>query len=162
MYPLSPSRLNGWLRPAVFGAMDGLVTNLSLVAGVSAGGFTPHAVILAGLAAMMAGSLSMALGEYVSVAAQNDEARIAWLSPWVAALSSLGCFAVGAVIPLLPYLLGATSLAPGVALGAAGLLGSGAVTARLTGRSWWRGALRQLLLGGVAVGLTFLAGSWLR
>lgn len=62
----------GWLRPAVFGAMDGLVTNVSLIAGVGAGGGAPHFIVLTGLAGLAAGAFSMATGEYVSVSSQNE------------------------------------------------------------------------------------------
>ena len=62
----------GWLRPAVFGAMDGLVTNVSLIAGVG-GGAAPHGtIVLTGLAGLAAGALSMATGEFVSVSSQNE------------------------------------------------------------------------------------------
>lgn len=62
----------GWLRPTVFGAMDGLVTNVSLIAGAGGGGLTPHQVILTGVAGLVAGASSMATGEFVSVRSQND------------------------------------------------------------------------------------------
>ncbi len=62
----------GWLRPAVFGAMDGLVTNVSLIAGVGGGGGAQHIIVLTGLAGLAAGALSMATGEYVSVSSQNE------------------------------------------------------------------------------------------
>ena len=62
----------GWLRPAVFGAMDGLVTNASLIAGVGGGGGSAHTLILTGLAGLAAGAFSMATGEYVSVSSQNE------------------------------------------------------------------------------------------
>ena len=66
----------GWLRPAVFGAMDGLVTNVSLIAGVGAGlsrtGGSPHLIVLTGLAGLAAGAFSMATGEFVSVSSQNE------------------------------------------------------------------------------------------
>jgi VIT1/CCC1 family predicted Fe2+/Mn2+ transporter len=62
----------GWLRPAVFGAMDGLVTNISLISGVGAGGASAHAVALAGFAGLVAGAFSMATGEFVSVSSQNE------------------------------------------------------------------------------------------
>jgi VIT1/CCC1 family predicted Fe2+/Mn2+ transporter len=52
--------------------MDGLVTNASLITGVGGGGLSPHAIILTGLAGLVAGSLSMAAGEYVSVRSQNE------------------------------------------------------------------------------------------
>jgi vacuolar iron transporter family protein len=65
----------GWLRPAVFGAMDGLVTNVCLISGVGAGGGSPHALVLTGLAGLAAGAMSMATGEYVSVSSQNELVR---------------------------------------------------------------------------------------
>jgi VIT1/CCC1 family predicted Fe2+/Mn2+ transporter len=62
----------GWLRPAVFGAMDGLVTNASLIAGVGGGGVNNHTIVLTGLAGLIAGAFSMATGEHISVTSQND------------------------------------------------------------------------------------------
>src|SRR5215472_3104786 len=62
----------GWLRPAVFGAMDGLVTNVSLIAGVGGAGVTAKAIVITGLAGLAAGAFSMATGEYVSVSSQNE------------------------------------------------------------------------------------------
>jgi vacuolar iron transporter family protein len=62
----------GWLRAAVFGAMDGLVTNIALVAGVGGGGADRHTIILTGMAGLVAGAFSMALGEFASVDTQND------------------------------------------------------------------------------------------
>jgi VIT1/CCC1 family predicted Fe2+/Mn2+ transporter len=210
----------GWLRPVVFGAMDGLVTNVSLIAGVGGAHVQRHLVILTGLAGLAAGAFSMAAGEYVSVSSQNEliglevnkervelennplaeerelaamfrlrgvEAKVArevaeqisrnpdhalnvhvreelgvdpheLPSPLFAAGSSLVSFAVGAVIPLLPYLAGGSSLALALGLAAlAAVVGGGAV-ARLTGRPMWRGAGRQLILGAVAAALTFGIG----
>jgi len=62
----------GWLRPAVFGAMDGLVTNSSLIAGIGGGGGAHGAIILTGVAGLIAGAFSMATGEYISVKSQNE------------------------------------------------------------------------------------------
>ena len=62
----------GWLRPAVFGAMDGLVTNVSLIAGVGGARLSSHNIMLTGLAGLSAGAFSMAAGEYVSVSSQNE------------------------------------------------------------------------------------------
>jgi vacuolar iron transporter family protein len=53
----------GWLRAAVFGAMDGLVTNIALIAGVGGGGVSPHSIVLTGVAGLVAGAISMGLGE---------------------------------------------------------------------------------------------------
>jgi len=65
----------GWLRPGVFGVMDGLVSNTALIAGVAGGGAPTRTVVLAGLAGLAAGAFSMATGEYVSVASQAELAR---------------------------------------------------------------------------------------
>ena len=62
----------GWLRPAVFGAMDGLVTNSSLIAGIGGGGGAHAAIVLTGAAGLIAGAFSMATGEYISVKSQNE------------------------------------------------------------------------------------------
>jgi VIT1/CCC1 family predicted Fe2+/Mn2+ transporter len=62
----------GWLRPTVFGAVDGLVTNAALIAGVGGGGGATHAIVLTGLAGLVAGAFSMGTGEYVSVTNQNE------------------------------------------------------------------------------------------
>jgi VIT1/CCC1 family predicted Fe2+/Mn2+ transporter len=63
----------GWLRAAVFGAMDGLVSNTALVAGVGGGGAPTRTVVLSGIAGLIAGAISMALGEYTSVKTQNEQ-----------------------------------------------------------------------------------------
>ncbi|MDO3682463.1 VIT1/CCC1 transporter family protein [Micromonospora sp. C28ISP2-4] len=211
----------GWLRPAVFGAMDGLVTNIALIAGVGGGGVSPRSVVLTGTAGLVAGAISMGLGEYTSVRSANEqvaaevakerrelerhpeaEAREladAWVarglprelatqvaeavranpeealrvhvreelgvdpddqpSPWAAAISSFVCFSVGALVPLLPYLLGFTSLWLALAVGGVGLFVAGAIVARFTNRAWWRSGLRQLLLGALAAGATYLIGA---
>ena len=62
----------GWLRPAVFGAVDGLVTNASLISGLGGGGVPAHTVMLTGVAALVAGAFSMGTGEYISVTNQNE------------------------------------------------------------------------------------------
>jgi len=63
----------GWLRAAVFGAMDGLVSNTALVAGVGAGGASARTIVLTGVAGLIAGAISMSLGEYTSVKTQNEQ-----------------------------------------------------------------------------------------
>jgi VIT1/CCC1 family predicted Fe2+/Mn2+ transporter len=63
----------GWLRAAVFGAMDGLVSNTALVAGVGGGGASSRTIVLTGVAGLIAGAISMSLGEYTSVKTQNEQ-----------------------------------------------------------------------------------------
>lgn len=66
------NRLSGTFRAAVFGANDGLVSNLSLILGIGASGATNETVLLAGIAGLLAGALSMGAGEYVSVRSQRE------------------------------------------------------------------------------------------
>jgi vacuolar iron transporter family protein len=63
----------GWLRAATFGAMDGLVTNIALIAGVGGGGVSPHTLVLTGMAGLVAGAISMGIGEYTSVRTSNEQ-----------------------------------------------------------------------------------------
>ncbi|MCX5597513.1 VIT1/CCC1 transporter family protein [Streptomyces phaeochromogenes] len=211
----------GWLRPAVFGAMDGLVSNLALMTGVAGGAVSHRTIVITGLAGLAAGAFSMAAGEYTSVASQrelveaeldverrglrkhpkDEERELAELyqargvepglarevarqlskdpeqaleihareelgidpgdlpSPTVAAVSSFGSFALGALLPVLPYLLGATALWPALLLAFLGLFACGAIVARVTARSWWYSGLRQLALGGAAAGVTYALGT---
>lgn len=66
---------SGWLRAAVLGANDGIVSVSSLVVGVAAADPSPRAVLIAGVAGLAAGAMSMAAGEYVSVSSQSDTER---------------------------------------------------------------------------------------
>jgi vacuolar iron transporter family protein len=209
----------GWLRAATFGAMDGLVSNTALIAGVAASA-SAHAVVLAGVAGLLAGSFSMALGEYTSITTANEQlesevrverrsfrkypseerAELVGMlvamgltedtaakateeihrdedqalnfhlvqelgvdprekpSPWIAAGASFLMFALGAVIPLIPYLLGFPSLWAGLAFGGVGLLVAGGVAARFTRKSLWLGSVRQLAFGAIAIGATYVVG----
>lgn len=65
----------GWLRAAVLGANDGIVSTASLVLGVAAAGTDSHSILVAGVAGLVAGAMSMAAGEYVSVSSQADTER---------------------------------------------------------------------------------------
>src|SRR5512141_233890 len=62
----------GWLRAAVLGANDGIVSTASLIVGVAAAESTRNSVLIAGIAGLVAGAMSMAAGEYVSVSSQSD------------------------------------------------------------------------------------------
>jgi VIT1/CCC1 family predicted Fe2+/Mn2+ transporter len=200
--------------------MDGLVSNISLIAGVGGGGVAPHVVVLTGAAGLVAGAISMGLGEYTSVRTQNEQVaaevekeraelarhpraerhELAGMlrdrglspeladqvaaevsmdpelalrvhaqeelgvvvdelpSPWTAAGSSFVCFSIGALVPLLPYLFGSAELWLALAVGGVGLFTAGALFSRFTVRSWWITGIRQLVLGGLAAGATYLIG----
>lgn len=68
-----PDLAGGWLRASVFGAMDGLVSNIALIAGIGAAGASPQTIVLTGVAGLVAGAFSMALGEYASVKTANEQ-----------------------------------------------------------------------------------------
>ena len=168
----SASDIN-WLRAGVLGANDGIVSVAATVLGVA--GATPEVkpILIAGVAAMVAGALSMAAGEYVSVSSQRDAelvgARLRGLSrhdveltnPWHAAVASLSAFAVGALIPLLVVLApwgGLRAPATFVAVVVA-LVVTGWVSARFSGASAGRSVLRNVVGGCLAMAVTFGIGS---
>jgi VIT1/CCC1 family predicted Fe2+/Mn2+ transporter len=215
----------GNLRAAVFGVSDGLVSNAALILGVSGAEAEPRIVLLTGVAGLLAGSFSMAAGEFVSVRSQRElyehqirlereeleeypeeEARELSLiyqargleageaerlaqsliadpdvaldtlareelglnpddlaSPWGAASASFVAFAAGALIPLLPFLFGASGgrVLASIAVTAAALFGVGALLSLFTGRSALLSGLRMLAIGSAAGALTYVAGAWL-
>jgi VIT1/CCC1 family predicted Fe2+/Mn2+ transporter len=205
-----------WLRAAVLGANDGILSTSSLILGVAAASDGKRALIVAGLAGLVAGATSMAAGEYVSVSSQADsakadlgrerrelkdnprgerhelaaiyvqrglEARLAdqvaeqlmakdaleahardelgltdemRARPIQAALASAGAFASGAALPLVAAAISPTGVAQAViaiaSLTCLGLLG--AVGARAGGAPIWRGIVRVLILGALAMTVT--------
>lgn len=214
------ARLN-WLRAGVLGANDGIVSTAGLVFGVAGATNDTVAVIIAGVAGMVAGALSMAGGEYVSVSTQRDTEQAALTelrarlhnqpaaeldalaatyradgvgpaladhvaaeltehdavaaharvvlgidaaqqtNPWHAALASMVSFTIGALVPLLaiafapvpvrlPFTIGAVLLALSV---------TGYTSARLGGAPPVRPVLRNLMVGALAMCLTYAAGS---
>lgn len=100
-----------WLRAAVLGANDGVISIAGVVMGIAGAGADRATVALAGIAALAAGAISMAGGEYTSVSAQRD-AEIAYgrhhleiaASPWTAAWASFVAFTSGGLLPLLAVL----------------------------------------------------------
>ena len=217
------SALGGGLRAAVFGVNDGLVSNVSLVLGVAGAGVASGYVLTAGLAGVLAGALSMAAGEYVSVRSQremyeyqialereelaeypeeeaeelaliyqargvaleqarevsqallaNPQAALDVLareelglnpddlgSPWQAAWSSFVAFALGAAVPLAPFLCGFTGTAAtagAVAVTLVALFAVGLGLSLFTGRDALRSAVRMVLIGGGAGAVSFLVG----
>ncbi|WP_241744410.1 VIT1/CCC1 transporter family protein [Cellulosimicrobium arenosum] len=217
------NRMSGTFRAAVFGANDGLVSNLALILGIGASGASNATVLLSGLAGLLAGALSMGAGEYVSVRSQRELLDASTPSPQAsaalpdldvdanelalvyrargmsadeaeghaaevlrtysatteiapapsddehethgtamgAAVSSFFFFASGALIPVLPYLLGSSGF-PAVALAAAlvgiALLATGATVGLLSGTSPLSRALRQIAIGYGAAAATYVLG----
>jgi VIT1/CCC1 family predicted Fe2+/Mn2+ transporter len=215
------------LRAAVLGANDGLVSNFSLVMGVAGASSSGDAVVIAGVAGLLAGSLSMALGEWLSVQSarelyanqiaiereelaafpeeEEEELRLIYEgkgfdpedarrlahrilrgdpelaldtmareelgidpnelggSSWTAAITSFVLFALGAIVPLAPFLVGTGSgaiLASALLSGAALFLLGAAITI-MTGRHPLVAGLRQLGFGLAAAAITYAIGTLL-
>ena len=212
------------LRASVFGVSDGLVSNASLVLGVAGAGTGSGYVLLTGAAGMLAGALSMAAGEYVSVRSQREmyeyqialereevaeypeeeaeelaliyEARGVEIqqarevsrallahpeqaldvlareelglnpddlgSPWGAGISSFISFAVGAGVPLIPFLVmrstGTSTLIATAVLTCCALFCIGLILSLFTGRDALKGALRMVLIGTGAGVVSFIVG----
>lgn len=220
----SAARHGNALRAGVLGSTDGLVSNLSLLMGVAGSGAPREAIIVAGFAGLVAGSLSMALGEYLSVQsarelfanelviearqlAESPDAEVAELrhiyerkgvppamaadlaehmvrsdpglaldtmareelgfdpdalggSAWVAAGTSMSLFALGALVPLVPFLVSSAQpavIAAAVLSGIA-LFALGAGITRLTGVDPLRSGVRQLAIGLAAAAITYGIG----
>lgn len=219
-------RLAGSFRAAVFGANDGLVSNLSLVLGVSASGVANRTVLVTGFAGLLAGALSMGAGEYVSVRSQRELLQASTPSPQThealadldldanelslvyrargmsataadvhaievlrdhtvaqfgasgtqgdevdahevvgtglgAAMSSFCFFASGALVPVMPFLLGLSgtvALAVAAVLVGITLLVTGAIVGLLSGGPPLRRGLRQLGIGFTAAAITYALG----
>jgi VIT1/CCC1 family predicted Fe2+/Mn2+ transporter len=211
------------LRAAVLGASDGLVSNFNLVMGVAGAALAGKTILLTGMAGLLAGAISMALGEWISVQssrelyeeqierekeeiASDPEEEVEELvliyrarglaepearalaerlmsdpdtalqtlardelgvdpedlggSAWEAAITSFLLFAVGAILPVLPYffLSGTPALALSAGLSTAGLFVIGAAITLFTGRSVLYSGTRQILFGLVAAAVTFGVG----
>lgn len=212
-------RLN-WLRAAVLGANDGVLSTAGLVLGVAGAHANFSALLTAGVAGLVAGALSMAAGEYVSVSTQRDTEKAAvhqekaelaalpeaelhelaallqrkglqhdtalqaaremtahdalaahaelelgiqpgqYTNPWQAAGASAASFAVGALVPLLAVLLSPLTWAVALTVVAVvlALLLTGVVSAHLGGAPRVRAALRNVLGGLLAMGVTYAIG----
>ena len=211
------------IRAAVLGGNDGLVSNFSLVMGVAGAAAGQQGVLLTGLAGLLAGALSMALGEWISVTSskelyenqmalemeeletnpegerrelvlifvakgipqpqaekmadeliQDKQKAHALLvkeelginpedlngSAMEAAVSSFVLFAVGAIIPVFPFLFfsGMQAIALSVVASGLGLFGIGAAITLFTGRNVWSSGFRQVLFGLAAAAITFGIG----
>ena len=212
----------GALRAAIFGMNDGIVSNLSLVLGVAGAGVGARGLVLTGIAGLLAGASSMAVGEYTSVASQRDllarqieierreiaeapdeeRAELALIleqrglsaeqasraaveimknpdhaldtlvrmelgldpddlgAPVTAAISSFLMFALGALVPLVPFffLAGMTAVATSAASAVLVLAVVGGFIGVLAGTSVWRSGGRMVLLAIVAAAVTFGLG----
>jgi vacuolar iron transporter family protein len=163
--PNVASRLN-WLRAGVLGANDGIVSTAGLVVGVAGATRAASLIFTAGMAGLVAGAVSMALGEYVSVSTQRDTQRVLGIdpeelsNPWQAATSSAVSFTLGALIPLIAILLPPDDMRVPVAFMSVllALVLTGTLSAILGGARKQRAVVRVVLGGAVAMLVTYGIG----
>lgn len=168
---ISQSTLNK-LRASVLGANDGIISTAAVVMGVSGATSNRETIFMAGMAALVAGALSMAVGEYVSVSSQRDAEKLRAKkkkveehkddisSPSHAAIASFLAFTAGGLVPFLAVILAPASghvMVTIVAVTVALLL-TGYFSANTSGTSHKRAMIRILIGGFLAMGLTYLVG----
>jgi VIT1/CCC1 family predicted Fe2+/Mn2+ transporter len=214
------------LRAAVLGANDGLVSNMSLVMGVAGAAVSNGTILLTGMAGLLAGAISMSLGEWLSVQSsrelyekqialeeeeleaspEHEQIELALIyqakgmdaekanelaakimqdkegaldtlvreelgidkselggSAWEAALTSFFLFAIGAIIPVIPFFFtsGPKAIYISLSFAVVGLFMIGSATSLFTGRSIWFSGARQILFGLAAAAVTFGVGKWI-
>ena len=155
------------LRAAVLGANDGIVSTAAVVVGVAGATSSTSAIATAGLAAVVGGAVSMALGEYVSVSSQRDSERTLGVAeqhqvnPWSAAIASFLSFLLGAVLPFAAALLTPEQWRiPSVfALTLVSLAITGALSAKLGDAPVQRAVARIIIGGTLALLATFAVGT---
>ncbi|QGH69816.1 VIT1/CCC1 transporter family protein [Pseudactinotalea sp. HY158] len=161
-------RLN-WLRAGVLGANDGIVSVAAVVVGVAGVTTDSTPILIAGLAAVIGGAISMALGEYVSVSSQTDSQRALGIeedevvSPWHAALASAIAFLAGSLLPMLAVMLPPAPARVPVTFVAVllALALTGWVAAWIGHANTRRAALRVVAGGALALVATYGIGLWL-
>lgn len=168
-HPTSNATLNK-LRAAVLGANDGIVSTASVVMGVAGATTDTQAISTAGLAALVAGALSMAVGEYVSVSSQADaekaNARHAkaddeeFTNPWAAAIASFIAFTIGGLVPFIAVILASTNkLMVTVLAVTVALVATGYFSASVGKASRVRAVTRVVFGGLIAMAVTYFVGT---
>jgi VIT1/CCC1 family predicted Fe2+/Mn2+ transporter len=168
------------LRAAILGANDGLASNFCLMMGVAGGGARAATILLTGMAGLVGGACSMALGEWLSVTNARELAEsqmdlnaadrqlenaappkgAAFGDAGGAAALSFFLFALGAMVPLLPFcvLPSGSTILGSIALSLTALFAIGLATSFFNGRSALFSGLRQIAIGAGAAAMTYLAG----
>lgn len=164
--PGTGERLNR-LRAAVLGANDGIVSTAAVVVGVAGATANLTTIAMSGLAAVVGGAVSMALGEYVSVSSQRDSERSMGfaehhqVNPWSAGIASFLSFILGAALPFATALLAPES-ARIVSIFVVTLIAlalTGALSAKLGDAPVLRPVVRIVVGGTLALAMTFAVGS---
>jgi vacuolar iron transporter family protein len=156
-----------YIRDLVYGASDGIVTTFAVVSGVAGGSLSPAAVLIVGAANLAADGLSMGVGNFLAIRA-NERARAADSLPEEEAypskhgLATFAAFITAGSVPLLPYLVDAASanvVVWSVGLTLSTMFGLGAARAFATEEAWWKAGLESLMLGSLVAAAAYVAGA---
>jgi vacuolar iron transporter family protein len=158
-----------YIRDIVYGANDGIITTFAVVAGATGGALTARAVIIVGIANLIADGISMGVGNYLAIRS-NESARAAVnlpeeeASPVRHGVMTFLAFAGAGALPILPYVAGVPDFALSLILTLSALFAVGAARALVTTLRWHLAGLEMLLLGGLVAIAAYGAGaaaSWL-
>jgi vacuolar iron transporter family protein len=156
-----------YIRDLIYGANDGIITTFAVVAGVTGGALSPRAVLIVGIANLLADGFSMGVGNYLSI--RSHESALAAESrpeeeryPARHGAATLLAFVAAGAMPLVPYLVTAsndTRFAVSVGLTVLTLFAVGAARAVVTAQRWWSAGLEMLLLGLVVAAVAYYSGA---
>ena len=155
-----------YIRDLIYGANDGLITTFAVVAGVSGGALSSAAVIIIGVANLVADGLSMGVGNYLSIRS-DESARAAQglveeeASPARHGMATLLAFVAAGTIPLMPYVLPAVDHRAtfSIVMTFSALFAIGAMRSLVTIDRWWVAGLEMLGLGALVAAAAYGAGA---
>jgi VIT1/CCC1 family predicted Fe2+/Mn2+ transporter len=156
-----------YIREAVYGANDGVITTFAVVAGVAGGGLSPAVVLICGVANLVADGLSMAVGNYLSIRSHERVLEAQGLPeeeayPWRHGLATFAAFVVAGAVPLVPYLipmLDGSRFLWSVIVTFATLFAVGASRTFTGTQRWLSGGLEMLGLGAIVTVVAYGAGA---
>lgn len=159
--------LQHYIRDLVYGANDGFITTFAVVAGVAGGGLSARAVLIVGAANLLADGLSMGVGNYLGIRAEEGSRRIQGLAeaearPVRHGIATFLAFVAAGALPLVPFVHPSWSdsrFAIASALTFAGLFGVGAARATFSEEPWWRTGSEMLGLGVCVAAAAYAAGA---
>jgi vacuolar iron transporter family protein len=157
-----------YIRDLIYGANDGIITTFAVVAGVTGGALSPSAVLIVGIANLLADGLSMGVGNYLSIRS-HESARAAQALPEEEAApakhgtATFVAFAIAGALPLLPYAFGAEpdlGFHLSVLFTFVALFAIGSSRSLVTVDRWWIAGLEMLLLGALVAGAAYGSGAF--
>jgi VIT1/CCC1 family predicted Fe2+/Mn2+ transporter len=153
-----------YLRDMVYGALDGVITTMAVLAGAEGASLSMRVGLVLGMANLLGDGLSMGASNYLGLRSEIEQAggSVAAEAPWRHGLATMAAFVVVGSIPLAAFVVSAWSgvrVFPVAAVLAAGALaGAGMVRAAFVGKTALRSALEMLAIGALAGGAAYLVG----